>query len=118
MRVVAADSPINWATVQSQADFTQCYAARDSTIASVIEKEVLSKRRKALMLFGSAHFAHGLTSDAAAAARQLPGGFARAIAVARYEERYPGLTFTIDLYGCGATMIWAPPRTRGSSRHW
>jgi len=103
MRVIAADPPIDWASVKSQADYTQYYDARDSTIASVMEKEVLSKHRKALMLFGMAHLAHGLTTDVAAAVRQLPGGFANASAVGRYEERFPGVTFTIDLYGCGAT---------------
>jgi hypothetical protein len=108
LRVLAADPPIEWATITSQAEFTRYYAARDSSIASVMENNVLSRHRKALMLFGSAHLAHGLTGEAAAAFRRLPGGFGVASAVGRYEERYPGLTFTIDLYGCGATTAWGP----------
>jgi hypothetical protein len=102
LRVLAADSPIDWTTVGSRADFNRFYSARDSNIAAVVEREVLNKHRKALMLFGSAHLAHGLTNEAAAAVRQLPGGFAVASAVGRYEERHPGVTFTIDLFGCGS----------------
>jgi hypothetical protein len=102
LRVVAADPPIDWSAITTQAGFARYYGARDSTIAAIMEREVLSRNRKALMLFGSAHLAHGLTTAVAASVRQLPGGFAVASAVARYEEHYPGITFTIDLFGCGA----------------
>jgi len=102
LRLVAADPPIDWSVITTKADFARYYGARDSTIAAIMEREVLSRHRKALMLFGSAHLAHGLTSAVAASVRALPGGFAVASAVARYEEHYPGVTFTIDLFGCGS----------------
>jgi len=50
---------------------------RDANIAAVMETQVLSRHRKALMLFGWDHMLH-------------TGG-----AVAIYEQRYPGVTFTI-----------------------
>jgi hypothetical protein len=76
LRVLACDPPINWATVTSQQDLVP-FMDRDAHIAAVIESEVLAKHRKALMLFGSDHMLH-------------TGG-----AVATYEQRYPGVTFTI-----------------------
>jgi hypothetical protein len=48
-----------------------------------MEAEVLSKHRKALMLFGIAHLVHG-------------GGPGEGDAVTRYERRYPGRTFVIS----------------------
>ncbi|OLD47997.1 MAG: hypothetical protein AUI63_03525 [Gemmatimonadetes bacterium 13_1_40CM_2_60_3] len=52
---------------------------RDASIASVMEREVLAKHRKALMIFGVLHLMHG-------------GGSA----VGRYERNgYPSVTFVI-----------------------
>jgi hypothetical protein len=76
LRVLACDPPIDWNKVNGPQDLTP-YTDRDANIAAVMEKEVLSKHRKALMLFGWDHMLH-------------TGG-----AVARYEQRYPGVTFTI-----------------------
>jgi hypothetical protein len=50
-----------------------------------MEKEVLSKHRKALMLFGAGHLYHGGGADP---------GFKSA--VGRYEESYPGVTMVIE----------------------
>ena len=58
-------------------------ARRDTTIASVMEKEVLSKHRKALMLFGMFHLFHGV------------GGSAVSI----YEKDYPNVTFVASELG-------------------
>lgn len=76
LRVLACDPPIDWSQVHGRPDLTP-FMDRDANIAAVMESEVLSKRRKALMLFGWDHMLH-------------TGG-----AVARYEQRYPGVTFTI-----------------------
>ena len=52
LRVLAADPPIDWDQVKNFQDHSK-FVNRDASIASVIEKEVLSKHRKALMLFGT-----------------------------------------------------------------
>ena len=79
MRVLACDPPIDWSNIKSPADYGRGqYLRRDVSIASVMEKEVLSKHRKALMLFGTAHLYHvGNT------------------AVGLYEKDYPGVTLVI-----------------------
>jgi hypothetical protein len=90
LRIVAADPPIDWSKIQSYEDLTPFFD-RDGSIASVMEREVLSRHRKALMLFGVFHLLHG-------------GGPGQGDAVTRYERDYPGRTFVItDLgsYGTG-----------------
>jgi hypothetical protein len=53
LRILAADYPIDWGI--SPADALSKLDARDEFAAALIEKEVLRKNRKALLLFGSAH---------------------------------------------------------------
>jgi hypothetical protein len=76
LRVLAGDPPVDWSKVHSLDDLMP-FMDRDTAIASVMESEVLSKHRKALMLFGLAHMTHG-------------GG-----AVGTYEQHYPHSTFVI-----------------------
>ena len=82
VRVLAGDPPIDWDQVKSFEDILK-FAYREPSIASVMEKEVLSKHRKALMLFGTFHLMHGQERDA----------------VSIYEKDYPNLTFVISDLG-------------------
>jgi hypothetical protein len=79
LRVLAGDPPIDWDQVKTLQDFYKSFP-RDTSIASVMEKEVLSKHRKALMLFGTFHLVHGVDESA----------------VSIYEKDYPNLTFVIS----------------------
>lgn len=91
LRVLAGDPPIDWSKVKTGRDFGQgqFLMVRDANIASVMEKEVLAKHRKALMLFGTAHLFH-----------------AEGTAVGIYEKKYPGVTLVIaDHVGFGN---WTP----------
>jgi hypothetical protein len=82
IRVLGGDPPLDWSKVKSQ---SEVMLDRDGNVASVMEKEVLSKHRKALMLFGTMHLFH---SNSIA-----PPGLESA--VERYEIKYPGVTFVI-----------------------
>jgi hypothetical protein len=53
-------------------------------------KEVLARKRKALMLFGLMHLLHGLPMNPSRI--EIP---MRATAVTLYEQTYPGLTFVV-----------------------
>jgi len=90
LRVLACDPPIDWSKITTRADFGRGqYLLRDPAIASVVQKEVLAKHRKALMLFGTAHLFHQQDT-----------------AVGIYEKNYPGLTLVIaDHTGFGN---WTP----------
>lgn len=95
LRVLAGDPPIDWQQVKSAADVRK-FGSRSPTIASVMEKEVLAKHHKALMLFGTFHLFH--TS---------PGS-----AVAAYEKDYPNLTFVIsdlDTFDMELPASWPIP---------
>jgi hypothetical protein len=52
LRVLAGDPPIDWDHVKTSEDGMKFFD-REPSIVSVMEKEVLSKHRKALMLYGS-----------------------------------------------------------------
>jgi hypothetical protein len=94
LRVLAGDPRLDWSKVTVQ---SEVMLDRDANIASVMEKEVLSKHRKALMLFGEFHLFHSNKS--------APRGLGSA--VRRYETDYPGVTLVI-----GNTLVFtdsAPP---------
>jgi uncharacterized iron-regulated protein len=100
-RVVAGDPPIDWSKVKTRDDVTHDptepatlfrFMNRDPAIASVMEKEVLSKHRKALMLFGRGHLYHN-----------HGGPMLSESAVEMYEKNYPGVTLVIaDHAGFGS----------------
>jgi hypothetical protein len=82
LRVLAGDPPVDWNRVKNKSGVM---LDRDSSIASVMQKEVLSKHLRALMLFGTFHLFH--SNDIA------PAGLESA--VQRYERYYPGVTMVI-----------------------
>jgi hypothetical protein len=99
LRVLAGDSPVDWDQIKSPEDVIRL-VHRDASIASVMEKEVLSKHRKALMLFGTFHLMHGV------------GGSAVSI----YEKDYPNLTFVISDFGFFDTDL--PTLSSGTLASW
>jgi hypothetical protein len=82
LRVLAGDPPIDWDKVKRPEEASK-FLDREASIVSVMEKEVLSKDRKALMLFGTFHLMHGIDDSA----------------VSAYEKDYPNLTFVISDLG-------------------
>jgi hypothetical protein len=81
LRVLAGDPPIDWSQVNRPEDLDP-FRDRDTNIASVIRSEVLSRGRKALLLFGIRHLRHGDEGNA----------------VGMYESEYPGETFVIAIH--------------------
>lgn len=82
LRVLAGDPPLDWSKVK---DRSEVMLDRDANIASVMEREVLSKHRRALMLFGAFHLFHSNST--------APVGLQSA--VQQYERTYPGVTMVI-----------------------
>ena len=83
LRVLGGDPPLDWDQIKTAEDLHKAVLAlrRDTSIASVIEKEVLAKHRKALMLMGSYHLLHG------------------AGATGMTETKHPNATFVISELG-------------------
>jgi hypothetical protein len=94
LRVLAGDPPIDWDQVKSFEDAVK-FLGRNPSIASVMEKEVLAKHRKALMLFGNHHIFHDQSLSA----------------VSIYEKDYPNLTFVINEIG---PFYQGPPGASGN----
>jgi hypothetical protein len=82
LRVLAGDPPLDWSKVK---DKSEVMLDRDACAASVMQKEVLSKHLKALMLFGTFHLFHSNNN--------APMGLESV--VQRYEKDYPGVTLVI-----------------------
>jgi hypothetical protein len=80
LRVLAGDPPVDWEDVKAPQDSDR-FMDRDASIASVLEKEVLSKQRKALILFGTFHIMHGRG------------------AASIYEKNYPHVSFVVSDLG-------------------
>ena len=66
LRVLAGDPAFDWDQIKTAEDLHKAVLSlrRDTSIASVIEKEVLARDRKALMLMGTLHLLHGAGATA------------------------------------------------------
>ncbi len=60
LRVVAADPPLDWAKVQSTADFRAVLSKRVDFGVDAIEREALKKGRKALLIFAASWFTRNM----------------------------------------------------------
>ena len=56
IRVLAGDPPIDWSKIRTVEDWAPWVSTRDDHFALVVEREVLSRDRKALLIAGGAHF--------------------------------------------------------------
>ena len=82
-RVLACDPPIDWSRVQAISDAAP-HLRRDSFCASLLEREVYNKGRRALVVMGSAHVtSRHMNADALSNV------------VTMIEEKYPGSVFTV-----------------------
>jgi hypothetical protein len=55
LRVLLADPPIDWAEVKAPPDHFKWLRMRDTHAAALVRREVLAKKRKALLIFGAMH---------------------------------------------------------------
>jgi hypothetical protein len=56
LRVLGGEPPIAWESVVRRDDFAPWIAQRDTHAVDVIRREVLAKKRKALVVYGDMHF--------------------------------------------------------------
>jgi hypothetical protein len=56
LRILLGDPPIDWDQVKAKGDPGRWVALRDTFPAELIEREVLAKNRRALVVFGNMHF--------------------------------------------------------------
>ena len=56
LRVLLGDPPIDWAQVKTPADHRRWIEQREVFPADLIRREVLARKRRALLVFGQMHF--------------------------------------------------------------
>jgi uncharacterized iron-regulated protein len=56
VRLIAAEPPIDWSKVQTADQASRFFSQRSTHTPRVVETEVLKKNRKALIVYGGAHF--------------------------------------------------------------
>lgn len=89
MRLIALDPPIDWAKVQSVEDFPRIWGYRDPVWFQTLESEVLSKKRKVLVIAGGLHILRRDPPDF------QPKTFDRLGLGDALAQRYPQQTFRI-----------------------
>lgn len=86
LRVLACDPPIDWAKVRNLDDAAP-FLSRDSFCASVLEREVLARGRRALVVMGDAHIS-----------RRHVTGRPLENAITLVEGKHPGSAFVVLTY--------------------
>jgi hypothetical protein len=56
VRVWLGEPPIDWSRIKTREDFMPVMSQRDSYPAAIIKREILAKRKKALVIYGAGHF--------------------------------------------------------------
>ncbi len=90
LRVLLGDPPIDWEAIRRPEDFPPGYGYRDPETFRVLEKEVLSQGRHALVIMGNGHFLRRSPLENFQPSRLEKAGLADALA-----QRYPGKAFVV-----------------------
>lgn len=113
LRVLLGDPPIDWNVVRDKADHFKWIEMRDAYPAAVLQTEVIAKRRRALLVYGTGHLQR----------RNVMSNFEmddwRAQTIVSLVERAgPTRMFTIASANNRQTGGWQPPalaRLRGTT---
>jgi hypothetical protein len=63
IKVWLGDPPVNWSQIKTKADLAPLKAQRDSYPVQLIEREILGKNKKALVIYGADHLRLGIFAD-------------------------------------------------------
>jgi hypothetical protein len=56
IRVLLSEPPIDWSAIHTKEAWQKIYDQRDGHVARVIVREILDRKKKALVIYGSGHF--------------------------------------------------------------
>lgn len=93
-RVIAGDPPVDWSNVNTRDDLTPLFD-RPAHFAEVVEREVLDKGRRSLLIAGGGH----LTRVSMESTNRQGLRWARVTIVAHLELRFPGSTYVVQSMG-------------------
>jgi hypothetical protein len=95
IRVLLGDPPIDWSTVRGAADIPAAeplVLSRDAHYAQVVERKVLARGRRALLVAGGGHLYRGVLAD-----NNVPGQPNPPNAATLLVHKYPGILYVIDI---------------------
>jgi hypothetical protein len=91
IRVWLGEPPCDWGTIRKREDLSPYYLQREEHPAGVLEREILSRGQKALVIYGSRHlFAY----SADLPANWLPPAWLRIL----LDQRHPGALYVVTPY--------------------
>jgi len=94
IHVWLGEPPVDWSKVEKREDIvpagSNLMMIRDNHVAGLIEREIFSRGRKALVIYGAGHF---ITDPAALAAR-----FGQTSMAAQIARKHPGAIFDVETY--------------------
>ena len=104
LRVLLGDPPIDWSAIRDRADHFKWVEMRDAYPAAVLQTEVIAKRRRALLVYGTGHLQR----------RQVMANFEMAdwraqTIVSLLEKAGPTPVFTIAGAKSKQASGWRPP---------
>lgn len=108
LRVLAGDPPIDWSRTNRADDIPRTYGFRDIETLGILEREVLAKGRRAIVIIGEEHVLR--TTDAAPGAPRKP--LERQSLGEALHERHPGTAFLIG------TVVGERSRLARAIRDW
>lgn len=101
LRVLAGDPPIDWGHTNAATDIPRSYGDRDIETLRIIEREVLGRSRKAMVIIGGAHIYRESPGD-----RVAPPVLERATLGDQLNRLHPGVAYVIEsVFGDGTESI-------------
>ena len=107
-RLIAGDPPINWSQASRAEDIPRSYGFRDIETIGIIEREVLAKGRRALVIIGEEHVLR--TTDTVLGGPTKP--LERQSLGEALHHRHPGAAFLV------ASVVGDRSRLGRAVRHW
>jgi hypothetical protein len=105
LRVLLADPPIDWTKIRDRQDWERVDRTRDEHAAEVVEREVLAKHHRALLIFGSGHVTRAAAFDAYGATPDRQGTVVEVL-----EARHPGSVLLVWSHMAGWMTSDLDPR--------
>jgi hypothetical protein len=110
LRVVLADPGIDWSLIHDRAAWERIAATRDRHAADVIEREVLARGRRAILVFGSGHVERESAFDRNDVSRRPRSPNL----IELLEAEHPGAAFLVTADGMNPDLDarlarWSPP---------
>ena len=105
LRVLLADPPIDWGMIHDRGDWERVSNTRDAHAAEVVEREVLAKHHRALLIFGSAHVTRDTAFDAFGATPDRKSNMVELL-----EARHPGSVLLVWSHMAGWMTSDLDPR--------